>query len=204
MLRWRMTVATFSAAALCGCGQQLHAPGGATRAAPGGSASAAVIFETWRIRVSERPSRIAQLTITLKGIAHIEQGQAAGRIVTRLLIRNSGRSPVSVALAPTSTFIGNRRLLVATPDCGYAQQSPGGEVKPGACLAILRVPPEINPGGHWTAWDVAVGRRRLKPSTATINRHRPRDDHAHLRRDAPTCRLTARRARQTPVDDHSA
>lgn len=139
-------MAMLGAAALCGCGQQLHTQGAGTRVATASSASTAVRFDAWKIRINEQPSRIAQLTITLMSIAHIEQGQTSGRIVTWLLVRNGGRSPVRMALGPTSTFIGDRRLLVATPDCGYAQPGPGGSAKPGVCAAILRVLPEVDPG----------------------------------------------------------
>lgn len=130
------------------------------------------MFAAWKIRITEQPSRIAQLAIRLKSSAHVQPVQASGRVVTWLLIRNDGQSAVRVGLGPTSTFIGDRRLLVASPDCGYAQQGTGRAVKPGVCAAVLRVPPEIDPGRSVqiavTAYVGLSGMSPLAPGTYRI------------------------------------
>jgi len=177
MLRWR-TIIVACLAAISGCGH--HAP--ITHAAASTFPQQTVTIGGWRIRVTERPQRIGQLQIASTSVARTNPPSPQTWIATSLKIHNSGDHPVRLELAPISTFIGNRRLLVAGPDCGYGQRSPSEPVKPGICLTQAQRAPQLAPGKSVKlpirAYIELPGMSPLAPSSYTA--------HLRLSIDTPT------------------
>ncbi len=161
----------------CGAGTNRDAEVAAAPARATGAGDKALIVGRWRVRVAVRPSRLGSIVVAAEDLHRARRTTSGPWVQHDLVLRNTGRRPVTFADTRRSTLIGEagrNRLLVADHGCGYSQDEAGAPVTAGACLTyldLLTVEPDAAGSRSITLFKGLAGMDGLVAGTYEFRRH---------------------------------